>query len=145
MAVQHYKNHVRWYAQHHFVFYPVILALTSYSVYAAIVNEAQREIWIFLAVICSVIGWFSFMVRQHYAMTLQNRLVLLELRYRYYVTTNERFEPLEKELSFGQRAALRFASDEELPALAKRAVVEKLSPNDIKRSIKNWKGDYRRI
>lgn len=145
MAEQNYKNHIRWYIPHHFVFYPVVGALLAASIYMAISDENLRMIWIFMAAIFVCFIWLSFMLRQHYGMTLQNRLVLLELRYRYFVTTNERFEPLEKELSFGQRAALRFAPDEELPALAQRAVKEKLSPDDIKKSIVHWKGDYRRI
>jgi hypothetical protein len=45
----------------------------------------------------------------------------------------------------GQVIALRFAPDEELEALVNRAVNENLSPTDIKKAIKNWKGDYHRI
>ena len=145
MVEQNYNNHIRWYIPHHFVFYPVVLGLMAFSVYEAVVNKEQRLLWIFFVVLTAVVTWLSFMLRQHYGMTLQNRLVLLELRYRYFVNANERFEPLEDKLSFGQRAALRFAPDEELVTLAKRAVAEKLSADDIKKSIKNWKGDYRRI
>jgi hypothetical protein len=145
MAEQNYNNHIRWYIPHHFVFYPIALCLMAFSVYEAAVQEEQRLLWIFFVILISMVTWLSFMLRQHYGMTLQNRLVLLELRYRYFVTANERFEPLEAQLSFGQRAALRFAPDEELVALAKRAVSEKMSADDIKQSIKNWKGDYKRI
>jgi len=145
MAEQNYSNHIRWYVPHHFVFYPITLGLMAFGVYEAVCNEEQRMIWIFFTALTAVVTWLSFMLRQHYGMTLQNRLVLLELRYRYFVTANERFEPLETQLSFGQRAALRFAPDEELVVLVKRAVSEKLSADDIKKSIKNWKGDYKRI
>ena len=93
----------------------------------------------------ALVAWLSFMLRQHYGMRLQDRLVLLELRYRYFVVTGERFEPLEKRLSFGQNAALRFASDRELPALARRAVDEKLSGTDIKKAVTDWKADNGRI
>jgi len=44
-----------------------------------------------------------------------------------------------------QIIALRFASDEEFPALLDRAVKEELSSNDIKTAITNWKGDYYRV
>jgi hypothetical protein len=40
---------------------------------------------------------------------------------------------------------LRFASDEEFPGLAERAVKEKMSEENIKKAIKNWKGDYYRV
>jgi hypothetical protein len=40
-----------------------------------------------------------------------------------------------------QLVALRFASDQELPALVERADREHLSPDQIKRDIKNWVPD----
>jgi hypothetical protein len=47
-------------------------------------------------------------------------------------------------LSMKQLAALRFASDAELPALCERAAREKLAPGDIKRAIRAWTPDYNR-
>lgn len=145
MAEQNYQNHIRWYTPHHFVFYPLVAIMAGVGIYFAVTRAEQRALWGFVTALVLVMAWLSFMLRQHYGMVLQNRLVLLELRYRYFVITQHRFEALEQHLSFGQRAALRFASDDELPALAQRAVDEKLSPDAIKRAIVNWKGDYRRI
>lgn len=85
------------------------------------------------------------MLRQHYALNNQNRIVRLEMRLRYYQLTNTRFDPLEKQLSFDQIAALRFASDDELLPLTERALKEKLSAKDIKQAIQNWHPDYMRV
>jgi len=49
------------------------------------------------------------------------------------------------ELTDAQFVGLRFASDEELPALVQRALDEKLSTTDIKKAIVNWRPDYSRI
>ncbi len=87
----------------------------------------------------------SFMTLQQYARANQNRTVRLELRLRYYILTQKRLEVIEEQLSFGQLAALRFASDEELPSLVHKAVNEHLSPKDIKKAIKNWEPDYMRV
>lgn len=145
MKPQNYSNHIRWYVPHHFIFYPVMLAAMGYCACHAWCMAEDRKIWLAIGFGFGCLTWLSYMMRQHYALVLQNRIVLQELRYRYFVTTGKRFEPLEEQLAEGQLFALRFAPDEELPALASRALEEKLSPADIKKAIQNWKGDYRRV
>jgi hypothetical protein len=49
------------------------------------------------------------------------------------------------EFTESQLCGLRFASDAELPALAERALNEKLSRKDIKKSVQNWRPDYWRV
>lgn len=117
----------------------------GFCAYKAFSNNCSQEVWKMLGIALFTISWLAYMLRQHYALTLQNRLILTELRYRYFVLTGKRFELLEASLTDGQVFALRFAPDEEFVALAERAVSEKLSPNEIKKAIKNWKGDYRRV
>jgi len=143
--MQNYKNHIRYYIPHHFVFYPLLCVLLFFSIREAIRNDANSLLWIFVAIGLALVGWLSFMLRQHYAMTLQNRLVIMEMRFRYYVLTQQRLEILEDRLSFGQIAALRFASDEELPALVDRTVLEGLSAERIKKAIVKWLPDHRRV
>lgn len=145
MAEQNYKNHIRWYVPHHFVFYPLMLALFSVAVTQVILQEHGKLIWIFLSVLVAIITWVAFMLRQHYALTLQNRIILLELRYRFFATTGERLEMYEGMLSEGQLFALRFAQDDQLLDLIRKAINEELSPDAIKRSIQNWKADNNRV
>jgi hypothetical protein len=85
------------------------------------------------------------MLRQHYALTLQNRIVKLELRYRYLSLTGERLELIEDQLSDEQIFALRFSPDKELLILIEKTLDENLSGNSIKKSISDWKGDYERV
>ena len=143
--MQNYKNHIRFYIPHHFVFYPLIGFLLALAVRQAFIDELNSTVWVFIAAILLLTGWLSFMLRQHYAMTLQNRVVLLEMRYRYLAITGNRLEPLEEELTFGQIAALRFASDGELPALLEKTIAEKLTPDQIKKSVQNWLPDNTRV
>jgi hypothetical protein len=145
MAAQNYSNHSRYYIPHHFFFYGSILLLTAFAIYMGFTAREHHFLWMGLAALTLLVGWLSFMLRQHYGKTLQDRLVIFELRYRYFALTGERLEPLEEQLSQGQLFALRFAPDEELPALIRRAIDEKLSSDGIKRAVKNWKADYRRI
>lgn len=143
--MQNYKNHIRYYLPHHFVFYPLLGVLIAFAIRQALIDELNSTVWVFMSAVLLFIGWLSFMLRQHYAMTLQNRVVVLEVRYRYFTVTGNRLEPLETELTFGQIAALRFAPDEELPGLLQRTIAEKLLPSQIKKSIQNWLPDNRRV
>lgn len=145
MKDQSFTNHKRYYIPHHFVFYPIVLALIAFGIYKSRFDEAQSSIWIFLTILVAMIAWLSFMMRQHYGMTVQDRIILLELRYRYFTLTNERFEPIETQLSKAQLFALRFASDDEFVPLINRAIAEKLSSTAIKQSIKHWKPDHQRV
>ncbi|SHG21300.1 hypothetical protein SAMN05444396_10620 [Flavobacterium segetis] len=144
MKTQSYKNHIRFYPPHHFVYYPVIMAFLSCSIYFAL-TTSDTVIWSFISVVFAVLFCLAFMLRQHYALTLQNRIVRIELRYRYLAATGKRFEEIENKLTDYQIFALRFAPDEELPDLTQKALIENLSGDDIKKSIKNWKGDYERV
>ena len=143
MKQQDYRNHVRYYPAHHFIFYPIAIALLFTSIGFAI--KEQSKVWWMISGLIFLLGWLSFMVRQHYALTLQNRLIRLEMRYRYYRLTQTAFEPIEMQLSFRQLAALRFASDVEMPLLVKKTLAENLSPSRIKKSISHWIPDHMRV
>jgi hypothetical protein len=144
MKPQNYFNHIRYYIPHHFVFYPVVLSCAGVSAWLIFQKEGDELIWLAITGLFLLLAALSFMLRQHYALNNQNRIVRLEVYYRYFASTGKRLDTLQKPLSFSQLAALRFASDEEFVALADRAIQEGLSSDEIKRSIKNWKPDYMR-
>ena len=144
METQSYKNHIRYYPPHHFIYYPIIMALLSLSIYFSFTTKDQL-IWIFISGIFLVLFFLAFMLRQHYALTLQNRIVRLELRYRYFSFTGKRLEDVEHQLNDDQLFALRFAPDNELETLIERILNESLTGKDIKKAIINWKGDYNRV
>jgi hypothetical protein len=144
MEKQSFKNHVRYYAPHHFVYYPIIIVFLAFSVYFVFTTEDQL-IWSFISVLFVVLFCLAFMMRQHYALTLQNRIVRLELRYRYFAQTWKRFEDIEQQLNDDQLFALRFAPDEELKGLIEKTLSENLSGTEIKKAILHWKGDYERV
>ena len=145
MENQNYKNHIRFYVPHHFVFYPALMIFTGLSTYCIFHPTVQSVIYLFITILFIMVGWLSFMLRQHYALNNQNRIVRLEMRFRYYVLTGKRLENLEDRLSFGQIAALRFASDDELPALTEKTSKENLKPDEIKKMITNWQADHMRV
>ncbi|WP_456279040.1 DUF6526 family protein [Bacillus sp. AK128] len=77
-----------------------------------------------------------------YALKLQDRLIRSEENFRYFVLTGNRLDP---QISMKQLIALRFASDDEFPRLAEKAVSESLTPKQIKQLVENWRADYHRV
>lgn len=145
MKKQQYINHSKYYYPHHFIFYPVVTVLTVASARHAFNNPDRSLEWMSITAIFVLLAWLSFMMRQHYSLTNQNRIVRMEMRLRYYQLTQRRLEDIEPVLSFSQLAALRFAPDEELPGLIQQTLDNNLSADEIKKSIKNWLPDTMRV
>ena len=76
-----------------------------------------------------------------FALTLQNRIIRLEMQVRLARLGRER--DLAR-LALPQLIALRFASDAELPALVDRTITEQLPPDQIKRAVTDWQADFLR-
>jgi hypothetical protein len=83
-------------------------------------------------------------ISRWYISALQDRIIKLEMRVRTATMLNADQQRLLGQISNKQIAALRFASDAELPALLERAVREKLPPTEIKRAITSWTPDLDR-
>ena len=92
---------------------------------------------LFLATALMMSVW---MVRQ-YALRLQNRIIRLEMQTR--LARLGRASDCDH-LSMRQLVALRFASDPEMGSLLDRTLAEKLEPEQIKRAVTTWQGDYMR-
>ncbi len=145
MSGQNFGNHVRYYPPHHFIFYPVVFSSAGFCLYFRNEIPGQGLIWTCFGGVFFLIAWLSYMMRQHYALMNQNRTVRLELRLRYYILTQKRLETIENELTFGQLSALRFAPDDEFVPLLEKTVSDNLSPEAIKKAIKNWLPDEFRV
>ncbi len=83
-------------------------------------------------------------ISREYTTKLQDRIIKLEMKIRL----DRLLSPPELEaaarLTKPQMVALRFASDEELPALVRRADAEHLTQDQIKRAVKHWVPDLDR-
>lgn len=144
MKIQTYYNHIRFYTPHHFVYYPILIIFLIASIYFAF-NTDQPLIWSFISVAFIFLFCLAYMLRQHYALTLQNRIVRLELRYRYFTLTGKKFEEFEYKLTDDQIFALRFAPDNELLPLIEDTLKNSLTGDAIKKAIVHWKADYNRV
>ncbi len=143
------KNPPMFFAPHHFVLLPAALIMAGYTVlrYTKVAGDDDQlaRLWFSVAVLAIIGLGVTVMLRQHYALKLQDRICRLEVRQRYFEVSGRRFAELESQLTLGQIISLRLAGDDELPALAQAAAQEKLSPADIKARIQNFQFDTMRV
>ena len=86
-----------------------------------------------------------FVMARNSVVTVQDRLIRLEMRLRLTGLLPADLLPRIAEFTVAQLISLRFASDAELPALARRVLDEKLDDRKaIKRLVKNWQADFLR-
>ena len=145
MKTQNYSNHKRYYIPHHFIFLPILAGLQTLGVWKYFNDKENTLIWLLFSVIIFLIIYLTVMVRQHYALENQNRIIRLEFQQRYFEIFGERSDQVIKQLRFSQIAALRFAYDEEFKAILAQALNKDISGDEIKKSIKNWRPDYYRV
>jgi Family of unknown function (DUF6526) len=143
------KNTPRYYPWHHFVLLPLALLMAGYTVlrYTKVAGDDDQmaRLWFSVAALAVIGLGVLLMLRQHYALQLQDRICRLEVRQRYFEVSGQRFAPLEKQLSLGQILSLRLASDAELPALAQAAATSNLSSKDIQARITDFQFDTMRV
>ena len=149
MANQPTKNTPMFYPWHHFVLVPAALILAGYGIrrYLDVAgnDDETSRLW-FTVMALAIVGLGALvMMRQHYALQLQDRLIRLEVRQRYFEITGQSLRPLEAQLQLSQILALRFAGDDELPGLVQAAIREKLSSKDIQARIQHFQFDHLRV
>jgi hypothetical protein len=80
-----------------------------------------------------------------FALAVQDRVIRLEERLRLERLLPPDLQPRIQDFATAQLVALRFASDAELPALARKVLAENITDRKvIKRMIQNWRPDYQR-
>lgn len=145
MKTQQYSNHRKYYPPHHFIFLPLMTFLTIFGAWQYFKTYERDVAWLVLAILSFCILYLAIMLRQHYALGNQDRIIRAEFRLRYLHLLGKQSTEAEEKLSFGQLAALRYADDAEFVFLLHRALHENLSPNDIKKAITNWQPDQMRV
>ena len=142
MAVQSYKNHVRWLPAFHFFAAPVLLINTLSKLRHVYYDPNQSTA--FAAVVAAAILTVAFLARIQ-ALAAQDRLIRLEMRLRLQPLLPADLMARFNELTVPQLVALRFASDGELPDLIRTALKDGTKPGEIKKMIKQWEPDLVRV
>ena len=143
MQAQTYENHTRWVIGFHFISSAAILALLVGSVVNLIRSLQNHHNLFSAALIClvAVIFCLLYLYIRYFPLKVQDRAIRAEENLRHYVLTGKL---LDSRLRISQIIALRFASDDELADLSKKAAEEGLNNDAIKREIRKWRPDHHR-
>ena len=141
--IQTYANHVRRVPLFYMASFVGVVTFALWSGWT-LVRQPSVSAAVSLAAALGICG-LAWMVRTN-ALVVQDRVIRLEERLRMARLLPDDLRPRIDEFTVSQLAALRFASDAELPDLARRVLVEKIERRDeIKRAIKHWRADWHRV
>lgn len=141
-APQSYATHRRYDPIYHVFAFGILGISLLIGLWQLVKNPGVLWFWIF-AVSAAVLVLF-FKVRL-YALKVQDRVIRLEERLRLQQLLPDPLRSRIGDLAEGQLIGLRFASDEEVAGLAKEALDEKLSGEEIKKRIRSWRPDTFRV
>ncbi len=140
---QNYSNHRQWVPLYHFVLAIMVLATAIGAGINFFKTMGGAGFYsgslIFVTSLSMLLTFFYFRV---FALRAQDRAIRAEENFRHFVLTGK---PLDSKLTMRQIIGLRFAADGEFEELARKAVADNMSEDDIKKAIKNWKADTYRV
>lgn len=139
---QSFKNHARLFPPFHFFVIPVLFLNFLNSI---------RHVWlapslstVFALIVAAALLMLGFLSRIM-ALTVQDRLIRLEMRLRLREVLPSDLQARVGDLSVKQLIALRFACNAELPDLVREVLAGKLATQkEIKQRVKEWQADYLR-
>jgi hypothetical protein len=139
---QNYNNHAQIVPIYHYGVFGILLIYLAWAIYRLTRGATAEAIMSLLLAVGLILLALS---ARTMALTVQNRIIRLEMRLRLRGVLPPDLQPRIPELSVRQLVALRFASDAELPELVRETLGGQLKTGkEIKMRIKDWQADYLR-
>ena len=142
-APQSFDNHAKMVPLYHYVAFGLVVTPMFYFAALTITDfSKERLMMMALALGVLLMGFFA----RVFPLGVQDRVIRLEERMRMERLLPEDVRGRIGEITTAQLVGLRFASDEELPALTQRVLDGDLEDRkSIKQAIENWRADEQRI
>ena len=146
---QNFANHAKIVPAFHFFILPALVINLAIQVYELLRYPPLSPLFVLLRVFGVLLAGALLALAiwtRLFALGVQDRVIRLEERLRYQQLLPEDLKSRIDEFTINQLVSLRFASDAELPSLARKVLDEKLNNRKvIKRLVKNWRPDNQRI
>jgi hypothetical protein len=138
---QTFENHAKIVPAYHYFTFALVAINLLWNLYRTVVAFSVDQL-MSLAVAVALLMLFFF--ARIFALRVQDRVIRLEMRLRLAALAPD-LTPRLGEFTVDQMCSLRFASDAELPELARKVLAEKLDDRKaIKQMIRHWEADHLR-
>ena len=140
--MQNFENHAKFVPAYHIVAFGIFVINFFWRVYQVIhVPSGETAVGLLLSIGFLLLFFFA----RIFALTVQDRVIRLEMRLRMQQLLPADLRAHIGDFSVGQLVSLRFASDEELPGLCRKVMDGKVGDRKaIKKMVKNWQADFLR-
>lgn len=140
-APQTFENHAKVVPAYHYFTFALVVINLLWNLYRTVVAFSVDQL-MSLAVAVALLMLFFF--ARIFALRVQDRVIRLETRLRLAALAPD-LTPRLGEFTVDQLCSLRFASDAELPELARKVLAERLNDRKtIKQMIRHWEADHLR-
>jgi hypothetical protein len=139
---QTFENHARILPAYHYVAFPLFAVNFFFALYQAVTAFSWANLVAFAVSVALILLFFLARVM---ALTVQDRVIRLEETLRMRALLPPDLQARIGEFTLKQIVSLRFASDGELPDLARQVLDGKIQDQKaIKKMIRQWRADYQR-
>ncbi len=140
---QTYANHARFHPPFHFFLAPGALLLITLTLVNVFRHSSELDAWILLFM--AILFFAALFLVRSYPLKAQDRIIRLEEQLRLQKVLSVPLARRIPELTTAQLIALRFAPDNEVPALVERALASNMPAREIKKNIVAWRADTFRV
>jgi hypothetical protein len=140
---QSFENHVRFVPAYHAVAFPIFVVNLGWAIYRVAVSFSVETV---IGLLVAVALLIVFLYARMFAVTAQDRIIRLEMRLRLARLLPPELQSGIDGFTVDQLVGMRFASDEELPELARKVVADNITDRTaIKKLVKHWQADWLRV
>lgn len=142
MEKQNFRNHTKYVPVYHYFVLPVLFLNVIWTAGRAVMSLSPGTVMGFLVAVALAIGaiWW-----RRFSLKVQDRVIRLEMRLRMKEILPADLQPRINDFTAEQLIAMRFASDAELPGLARKVLEEKIEDKKaIKMLVQDWQADEAR-
>ena len=139
---QNYSNHTKIVPLFHLFVLPVLFVNVGWAI-ARLIHEISFATVFGLILAIALLTGFTY--ARLFALKVQDRIIRLEMHLRLEKILPADLRPRIGEFTIDQLIAMRFASDQEMPELARKVLADRIPDRKtIKKMVQNWQADEAR-